>query len=690
MVEGRDSRVILSVVDGWSWASALLAVRVLGAPPSEPPSFNRDVAPIVYAHCAPCHRPDGDAPFSLVSYDEVRRRARLIAEVTARRYMPPWKPDGDSPRFAGARRLGDRDIAVIDRWVRAGAPEGRREDLPRPPPPTGGWLWGEPDLVLALPAYSLRGDGADVFRNFVVTVPGRGARYVRAFQFRPRSRAVHHANVRVDPTPASRALDDADPEPGYEGVIPHSAEYPDGHFLGWTPGQAAPPSDDVAWTLMGGTDFVVQMHMRPTGRVERVAPLIGLYFTDRPAARAPAIVRLGRQNVDIPAGESDYHVVDSFRLPVAADVVAIQPHAHYRAHTVTAWATLPDGSRRTLIHISDWDFNWQDQYRLAAPVPVPAGTVVQMMYVFDNSARNARNPSRPPARVSWGWRTSDEMADVWIQMITRTEADRRALAAAARRKMTEEDAIGTEVLVAREPNYVNLRNDAALIYRELGRFDRALVHFSAVAQLEPASPAAQYNVGVTLEALGREADSASRYREAIRLDPSYAPAHNAVANALYRGRRLDEAIAEYRAALRGDDTLVNAHCSLARALTETHRPLEAADEYASALRVAPDSVPCLINFAWLRSAHRDATVRRPAEAVRLAERAVALTDRASADALDVLAAAYAADGRFDAAVAAESEALRAADRLPAATRVDDMRERLDLYRRRIAFVVPDG
>src|SRR6185503_6980296 len=106
---------------------------------------------------------------------------------------------------------------------------------------------------------------------------------------------------------------------------------------------------------------------------------------------------------------------------------------------------------------------------------------------------NPRNPSQPPARAAWGWRSSDEMGDVWIQMLARTDDDRRRLAEAARRKMTEEDAIGAEVLVAREPNHVNLRNDAALIYRELGRPDRALAHFAAISRLEPRSAAAHYN-----------------------------------------------------------------------------------------------------------------------------------------------------------------------------------------------------
>jgi tetratricopeptide (TPR) repeat protein/mono/diheme cytochrome c family protein len=653
------------------------------------PTFTRDIAPLLYTRCVPCHQANGDAPFSLVTYDDVRRHARQIADVTANRYMPPWQPAVDSPPFVAERRLRDDEIALIRSWVDAGSPEGPTADLPAPPQLAGGWLSGEPDLVLTLPAYTLRADGADVFRNFVIDVPGEGTRYVRGLQFRPRSRGLHHANIRIDPTPASRALDEADPAPGYEGLILHSADFPDGHFLGWTPGQAPPPLTNLAWRLNGATSIVVQLHMRPTGRTERIAPLIGLYFTNEPPAQTPAIVRLGRQNLDIPPGASDYRETDAFVLPVDAQVVAVQPHAHYRARDVSAWATLPDGSRVVLIHIEDWDFNWQDQYRLAQPFWLPGGTTLEMSYSFDNSAGNPRNPSQPPERVTWGWRSSDEMGDVWIQVLTRSEADREEFTRKAQRKMTAEDAVGSEVLIAREPNHVNLRNDAALIYQELGLPEQALVHFSAVTRLEPRSPAARYNEGIVLEALGRRDEAAARYAEAVRLDPSYAHAHNSLGDLLYSARRLDEAVTEYRAALRFGAANVNARCSLARALTETHRPLEAVAEYRAALALRPDWMPCLINFAWLLSAHRDAAIRRPEEAVQLAERAATVSRRASGEALDVLAAAYASAGRFEAAVQAATAALHLFEQAHATRSIDDARGRLDLYRRQLPFIVPD-
>ncbi len=669
--------------------SMALAVSVALPADGQTPTFNTDIAPLLSARCVPCHKADGDAPFSLVTYEEVRRHARQIAAVTATRYMPPWKPAAGTPPLVGDRRLSDDEIVLLARWVDAGAPRGDESSDHASDAVTSGWSAGDPDLVLTFPTYTLRSDGLDVFRNFVVRVPGSGTRYVRGLQFRPRNPAVHHANIRVDPTSASRALDDADPLPGYEGVILHSAVYPDGHFLGWTPGQAAPPSTDLAWRLTDGADLVVQLHMRPTGREEKITPMIGLYFTDRPPNSTPAILRLGRQSLDIRAGDSDYRITDSFVLPVDAQVVAIQPHAHYRAREVRAWATLPDGSRRSLVVITDWDFNWQDQYRYAEPFWLPAGTTLEMSYSFDNSATNRRNPTIPPERAEWGWRSSDEMADVWIQVFARSEADRQTLMQAASRKMTAEDAVGAEVLIAREPNHVNLRNDAALIYQELGQPERALVHFSAVTQLEPGSPAAHYNEGMTLEALGRRDEARAQYEEAIHLDQSYVRAHRNLANLFYASRQLDGAVTEYRTTLRLDDTDTDARCSLARALTETNHPSEAVIEYKSALARRPDSVACLINFAWLLSAHHEAEIRRPDEAVVMARRATSLTPRPTAEALDVLAAAYAASGQFDVAVATETEALQILESAPKNGLIEDVRERLALYRRHVPFVVPD-
>ncbi len=696
------------------WASASVSAQTV-------PTFTRDVGPILDTHCVSCHRPDGDAPFSLLTFADARRRASQIAAVTRARVMPPWQADPEGGPFVGERRLDTADIDLLRRWADAGAPEGPSADSPPVTRPSSGWLHGTPDLVLPLDPYTLRADGPDVFRNFTVHVPGTGSRYVRGLQFRPGTRAVHHANIRVDPTPASRRLDDADPDGGYEGPILRSADFPEGHFLGWTPGQApplAPPA--LAWPLREGSDLVVQLHLYPTGKPERVQPVIGLYFASQPGTQVPSLIRLGRQDVDLAPGRADHLVVDSFTIPVDVQVLAIQPHAHYRATSIRAWATLPDGAERPLLRIAEWNFAWQDQYRYATPFWLPAGTTLRMEYRFDNSADNVRNPDRPPRRVEWGWRSTDEMADVWIQVMTRSPEDRARFDGDARRKMANEDVVGSELLVSRTPGHVSLRNDAATLYMELGRPADALRHFTAARALEPRSAAAWFNEGVALEALGRLGDAADRYQKAVDLEPSYSAAHNNIGNLLAAAGRRDAALAAYRRAAGADpsnaEALANlgallvgtapeeaavhleaalrlrrdypeAHFTLARALTLVGRPGDAVSHYRAALSTRPDWAPALVNLAWLLSAHADAAVRRPREGLLLAERAVGVTGRRDATALDVLAVALAANGRFEAAAATGGEAATLADADGQAGLAADMRARAARFARQLPFIV---
>ncbi len=597
-----------------SLAVLLLAEHRAPATLDAPPTFAKDIAPVLYDRCAGCHRADGPAPFSLVTYAEVKRRATQIAAVTRSRYMPPWKPEDGFGAFIGERRLSEAEIGLIDRWVATGTAEGDAADLPPPPPRSGGWQLGTPDVILTLPAYTLPAGGPDVFRNFVVTVPGAGTSYVRGLEFHPGHPAVHHANIRVDATPASRRLDEADPAPGYEGVVLHSADYPDGHFLGWTPGQTSPLAPEgLAWRLDAGNDLVVQLHFRPTGRTERIQSAIGLYLTTVPPTRLPAILRLGRQNLDIPPGAGRYRVSDSYVLPVDAEVQAIQPHAHYRAREVNAWAAQPGGARRPLIRIGQWDFNWQDQYRYAAPFWLPAGTRLEMEYVFDNSAANPRNPDRPPARVSWGWRSSDEMADVWIQVMTRSEQDRAQLVRDVRRKMALEDVVGCETLILRQPDYADLRNDAAALYLELGQPESALRHFDVVRRLQPGSAVAHYNVAVALEGSRRIDDAAREYEAAVRIDPAYSVAHNNLGTLRLAQGRLGDARREYESAVQSGPANAEAHNNLGAVLLAFDEAVLSIPYLQQAIRLRP-----IYPEAHFNLARAYASTRRFDEAIRAA------------------------------------------------------------------------
>lgn len=659
--------------------SSLLALLAAQAPS---PPVTGDIGPIIHSRCVPCHRAGGDAPFSLETIDDVRRRASMIVAVTKSRYMPPWKPVPGHGNFRGSRRLTDIEIATIEQWVSGGmkAPvtfagaSGFRRMVP------------EPDLILQLPSYTLRADGGDVFRNFVVPIPSTGIRFVRGLEFRPRSGAVHHANIRIDATAASRRLDDTDPLPGYEGVIARSADFPDGHFLGWTPGQLAPElDDDTAWRLQPGSDLVVQLHLRPTGATESIAPVVEIFFGDRAAAHTPTMIRLGRQDLDIPAGASGHPVSDSFVLPVAVEARAIQAHAHYRARSVDTYATLPDGSTTPLLRIDDWDVNWQDRYSYAKPVRLPAGTRLTATYIFDNSSSNPRNPDRPPLRTRWGWRTSDEMADVWIQVLTASDGDRSKLRAAITPKMLREDAIGAEVLLEREPDHVHLRNDAAQIYMALGQPAKALAHFEAVTRLQPNVAAAWYNEGTAFEALGRRDDARAKYAHAIELDPKYSVALNNSGALLLREGRIADARTLFERAVTADRLNADAHANLGLALIAGGDADGGLARVEQAIAIRPELLAGMAPHVWLLAAHADGSIRRPAAALRLAER-IAAVSRDRAGALDLLAACQAATGAFDQAVQTASAALTAAP----ASSTDlgrAIRARLARYRNRQPFVL---
>ena len=637
--------------------------------------------------------------------------------------MPPWKPEpGYGEEFVGARKLSDDDIATIQQWVAAGAPQGDLSDLPAPPAWSDSWRLGTPDVVIRMAdAYELRADSADVFRVFVLPIPTPDVRYVKAIEFMPGTRAVHHANMRIDETPASRRLDEQDPAPGYDGLIASTARYPEGYFFGWTPGQLPPMSPELAWRLNPGSDMVVQLHLRPTGRVERVQFTIGLYFADGPPPLTPAMLRLGKQDLDIPPGESHYVVTDTYVLPVDVDVHAVQPHAHYRARSIEGFATLPDGTTKWLINIRDWDFDWQDTYRYVKPFALPKHTTLTMRYAYDNSTANRRNPQVPPERVHWGQRSTDEMGDLWIQVVPRSPADHELLTREFRQKVFREDILGYETVLRATPNDVALHDDVAVLYMAIGRPSDAMAHFSESVRLKPAAPAAHFNLGTALTAGGRIDEAMSQYREALRLDPRYAFAHNNLGSLLLLEGHLEEAAAHFQRAIELNAAYSEAHNNFGKVLSVLGRPQEAlehlrravelapnypeahynlahllasgraseaAGHYRRALTLRPDWAPPLNELAWMLATNPNASARDPHEAVSLAEQAAASTSRRDPVPLDVLAAAYAADGQFDRAIDTAREAMTlAAVRAAAAA---EIRDRLTLYERGRPYVDFEG
>ena len=542
----------MSVGDGGA-SSKAVAKEVPGGGVAGEVTFNKDVAPIVFVHCATCHRPGETAPFDLLTYADVKKRSATILEVTRNRYMPPWLPEPGHEPLQDERRLSDREIEVFRRWVESGMPEGRAEDRPPTPKWTEGWVLGTPDLVLKLSeAYVLPAEGADVYRNFILPIPTRERRYVRAFEFRPSSRAVHHAFLRIDGTGQSRRIDEKDPALGFGGMdTPPAAETPGGYFLSWQPGRlpsALPPG--LAWTLPAGADVVLLMHMQLRGMPEPVQPSIGFYFTDIPPTNTPVKIGLRSYGIDIPAGATDYAVEERVTLPVESELMALLPHAHYLARRVEAYADVPGQGRRLLMVIPNWDFNWQSDFRFAKAVPLPAGTTLGMRFVFDNSTNNVRNPSHPPVRVKFGLQTKDEMGELWIQLLAKDAPARDRLETVAQMQTLKAISELAQFRLRENPEDAEAMTELAKVSLTLGDMAGAEQVLRRALGLRPLLDDAHYHLGLVFLEQGKVGAAEAEFLETLRLNPEHFQARNNAGLACLRLGRLRDAGAHFREVLR--------------------------------------------------------------------------------------------------------------------------------------------
>ena len=603
-------------------------------------TFNKDIAPILYEHCATCHRPIDSAattrstdaarpantakdplcvagaPFSLLDYASARAHASEIVQATTTRTMPPWLPEPDV-HFAHERRLASDQIALIQRWAESGAPEGDSSQKPKPPVFTDGWQLGTPDLIVTMPeAYALPAKGGDVFRNFVFAVPAAPTRYVRAIEFRADNpKVIHHANVAVDPGRLARRLDRADPGPGFAAMPDDQVQ----NVYGWSPGRVPmfEPAD-TAWTLDEGSDLAVQLHLVPSGSAEVVRPAIGLYFSPTPPNRTPIVIRLESKSIDIPAGAQSYVVEDRYVLPVDVDAIGVYPHAHYLATEMTGVATLPDGTRIPLVTIKQWDIKWQDQYRYASPIPLPKGTDVSMRFVYDNSDRNTNNPARPARRVRWGANSTDEMGALWIEVIPRRREDATRLEADQDARGLRADIAGAETQARANPNDAAAHNYLATKYLQGGRMTDAVAELEHALRLNAGDAEAHSNLGSILQGQGRLDDASRHIREAVRLKPN-------------------------------DDRF---RFNFGNLLLASGRPDEAMDEFRRAVSINPDNAEAHFNLAMLVGPRNQLD-----EAIRHLTRVIDINPR-NADAHRNLAVALSLQGKLDEAIAHDRAALR--------------------------------
>ena len=409
-------------------ALAVAAITTVSAATTETAvTYNEHVAPILFAQCASCHRPGQAAPFSLLTYEDAVKHARLITTVTKSRYMPPWKAEPATFAYRDSRRLTETQIASLEKWVKQGTPQGDVAKLPLAPKFPEGWQLGTPDLVVEMPAgIDIPASGPDIYRNVVIPLHLTEEKWVQAIEIRPSARrVVHHVLYFADQPESIRHINHETTE-GSAGMPFTATTVPLG---GWAAGaQPHLLPEGLALPLPKGNDLVFQYHFHPSGKAESEKTQVGLYFSKQIPARTLLGVQLPVlfgvfAGVKIPAGEKTYSAHDTFTLPADIDAVVVSAHSHYLGKTMKLTATLPDGKVMTLLDIKDWDFAWQDRYFFEKFVAFPKGTRFDGDVSWDNSNENPRNPNHPPINVKWGEQSFDEMGAVSLQFVARDEAD---------------------------------------------------------------------------------------------------------------------------------------------------------------------------------------------------------------------------------------------------------------------------
>jgi Flp pilus assembly protein TadD len=505
-------------------------------------------------------------------------------------------------------------------------------------------------MIIRMPRqYTLRAEGTDVFRNFVIPVPISTTRYVKAVEILPgNKRIVHHANILIDRTQASRRLDEKDPELGFSGMeitIESERFDPDSHFLFWKPG--TPPytePEDITWRLDKGTDLVLNMHLQPSGKPEMIQPTIGLYFSNKPPTLHPMLLQLEHDDaIDIPHGKKDFVVTDDYVLPLDVDVLAVYPHAHYLGKDIQGFATLPDGTRKWLIYIKDWDINWQAVYRYVKPLFLPKGTIVSMRWTYDNSAENVRNPNHPPRRVVAGDQSSDEMGHLWIQVLPRRTGDdmRVILQESLMRHRLQKD-----------PNDFTAHFNLAAALQSMGRVEEAANSYRQALQIKPNDATALNSLGTALQTNGQYEEAINQYREALRINPNYTSAHYNWGNSLLAQGKSEEAINHFQEVLRVNPEDADAHNDLGSAFAMQEDFVRATEHFEQALRLNPEHPYAHSNLGYVLAGQG-----KIPQALAQYEHAIRLNPQ-DADAHNELGKLFFAEGNLTQAVSHFELALR--------------------------------
>jgi hypothetical protein len=426
----------------------VLLTLLIGTLPvcAQTPTYYKDIAPIILTHCAPCHQPKEAAPFSLLSYEDVAKRASFIKKVVTIHYMPPWRADRNYSHFSNERSLTDAQIALIVQWVDNKMPQGNPADAAPVKPPVQGTLYHrKPDLVLTADSFHLPGDNIERFVIFRIPFELKDSANVEAIEFFcSNKRLIHHANYAIQAVP-DPAIDIRNTDP-YVNATDDDRKKVDqympyrkimAYYGGWIPGTSYEYFPrEFGWVMPKRGVILLTVHYAPSATDETSSCGVQLFFKKTPITRVMKVVSFGSGGIGEGQIEPIFYIkagaIQTFHLEVTnpnedQSLLYVWPHMHWLGKEFKAYITTPAGDTIRLVHIPSWDFRWQEIYRFPHPVKVVRGSVIHIEGTYDNTADNPFNPNNPPKNVfSMGdMKTTDEMMTLMMGFLPYKEGDEK-------------------------------------------------------------------------------------------------------------------------------------------------------------------------------------------------------------------------------------------------------------------------
>ena len=413
-----------SVIKGIAIIAISLFHSILFA---QSPTYYEHIEPIIRNNCAACHNPTGIGPFSLSTFEEVASKGKFIAHVTKIKYMPPWKADLAFQTFKNERFLTQEEIALIQQWVDAGMPKGKKRKIKEAEKNV---LNPPPDMVLSMSnAFQIPNTAVEEFRFFSIPTNLPQDVYLSGINFLPGSKQVHHSRIMTDSTQKIRGingLSELDPAIKEFQKIPLADEF----LYGWVPGnEGVKFPEGTGKKIVKGTDLILNIHYSPTSKALQDKSSIQLYFTKSPVEREVKTMTLRENDISnqpffIPADSQPTFYI-SYKVEKDISLISVMPHMHFLGKSFAALASTPDGETIPLIKIENWDFNWQSTYLYKNLLKIPAGSVILVAATYDNTQTNNANPHNPPKDIGYGWNSTDEMCNLIIYYVDYTEGDEK-------------------------------------------------------------------------------------------------------------------------------------------------------------------------------------------------------------------------------------------------------------------------